>query len=211
VTGGTGGLGTAICEALAAEGCCPVVGYRARPEEAQSLAARWHGQAVRLDLEKPQTLAAAAAALADLPLDGVILNASPPLNLAPWMAVTPDMMTRQWLVAVEGNRILLGEIITRCFRPRRAGRVLGVLSEAISGRMPQMMPYAVAKAGLAALLDCLAGEIKWLKVRTLSPGFIDTPMLNAFEPRLVELLREQGKIVAPREVAGSIVRMLAEL
>ena len=68
-----------------------------------------------------------------------------------------------------------------------------------------MGAYVVAKAALNSLLSVCLAEHPWLKVRTVSPGFTKTPMLEVFDPRYLELIQMQNKISTPEEVALLII------
>lgn len=216
VTGATGGIGSAVCRRLHRAGLRPVVGHRRRPEAAQVLASETAGLALELDLEQPDTLASAIAGLADRTVAGVVLNAAPPPETVAFTEATPEQFARHWQTAIVGNHALLGALHRQCFRPRRQGAVIAVLSSAWSetGRVvPKMAPYIVSKAALKALLQALSAEARWLAVDTISPGYTDTLMLSAaYEPRMIELLREQGQVADPDVVANDIVeRLLAAL
>lgn len=213
VTGGSGGIGSAVCALLARRGIRPVVGYHRQVQLAEALAARFNGEALHVDLERCEPLGRVGEKLRDRNLIGVVLNACAPPVIRPWQEFTPEMFERQWTGGVVGNHALLAGLVADCFRPKRSGAVVAVLSQAAGGpghTAPRMMPYVAAKAGLRALLEALAAEVKWLKIATVSPDYTDTPMLRVFEPRMVELLREQGKIASPQDVAAEIVSKLID-
>ncbi len=45
----------------------------------------------------------------------------------------------------------------------------------------------------------LRAKYNWLKVRTVTPGFTKTPMLDVFDPRYLEMIQAQNKISIPEE------------
>jgi hypothetical protein len=61
-----------------------------------------------------------------------------------------------------------------------------------------------AFAGAAGLLTLLAADYNWLHVDTVSPGFVETNLLNAFDQRFLELLRERPAFRQSDDVAGKI-------
>ena len=71
-----------------------------------------------------------------------------------------------------------------------------------------MGAYTIAKFGMAGVLAVIAADYPWLRVRTVSPGFTETPMLNAFEPRFIELMRTRVPFQKPEEVAAEIIALI---
>jgi NAD(P)-dependent dehydrogenase (short-subunit alcohol dehydrogenase family) len=68
--------------------------------------------------------------------------------------------------------------------------------------------YLIAKFGLAGLLAVVAGEYPWLRVGSVAPGFTETAMLEAFDPRFLELLRTRRRFHTPDEIAGQILAVM---
>jgi NAD(P)-dependent dehydrogenase (short-subunit alcohol dehydrogenase family) len=211
VSGGSGGIGAAVCDALAARGFAPVVGYASNREAAQAVADRTGGSVLQLDLTSTDSIAAATTALAAMasPPVGVVLAGSPRPEIEPFGKITPDAMALQWQVNVAGPQRLLAGVVKTCFRPRKAGRVLGVLTSALAepGKPAagSMGAYVIAKAGMAGLLDVLAADYGWLTVRSVRPGYTETPMLRAFDERYLEMMRERTPFSTPEAVARTIV------
>ena len=71
-----------------------------------------------------------------------------------------------------------------------------------------MGSYVVAKSALKSLLSICSAEYSWLKVRTVSPGFTKTPMLDVFDPRYPEMVHARKPILAPEEVALDILEQI---
>ncbi len=212
VSGGAGGIGEAVCDALAAKGLTPVVGYRGSMEKAQAIAARTNGFALPLDMESESSVDAAAERLMaqSEPLAGVVLAGSPPLTLGPFGKITGADMQRQWQVNVAGPQRLLGQLVRGCFRKTKSGAVVGVLSRAMGeggkGAASNMGAYVIAKYGMQGMLAVLAADYPWLRVRAVSPGYTETPMLSAFDARFLDAQREREPFQTPQAVAEHIVR-----
>lgn len=211
VSGGSGGIGAAVCDALAARGFIPVVGYAGNSEAAEAVADRTGGSILHLDLTSDASITAATAALAAMesPPVGLVLAGSPPPEIEPFGKISPEAMALQWQVNVAGPQRLLAGVVKSCFRPRKSGRVLGVLTSALAepGKPAagSMGAYVIAKAGLAGLLDALAADYGWLTVRSVRPGYTETPMLKAFDERYLEMMRERSPFSTPEQVAADIV------
>ena len=134
VSGGSGGIGAAVCDALAARGVVPVVGFAKNAAAADTVASRTGGLALALDLTSDASIVAAGERLEALPrLAGVVLAGSPPLAPVPFGKISPEDMTLQWQVNVLGPQRLVAELVRRAFRRHKQGSVVGVLTQAMGG------------------------------------------------------------------------------
>ncbi|MBI2236374.1 MAG: SDR family NAD(P)-dependent oxidoreductase [Magnetospirillum sp.] len=212
VTGGSGGIGTATCRALAEAGFLPVVGYASGRERALAVAEETQGLALACDMADPAAIDAAIARIAtETTLAGVVLAASPPPALVPFTKIT-DELERQWRVNVAGPRRLLAGLIKACFRPRRAGVAVAVLTRAMgldgAETSPGMADYVIAKHGLLGVVKAAGAEYPWLRTGIVAPGFTETAMLTAFDERYLDQARAAGRFATPDEVAAEIVAMV---
>lgn len=210
VSGGSGGIGAALCRILADKGLEPVVGYASGRQRAEALAREIGGAALALDLMRPEAIDAAVDALAEgPPIAGVVLAAAPAPSLARFGRIDEAEMERSWRIQVLGPQRLLAGAIKRWLRPRKRGVVLGVLSAAMgagdgSGAMASMGGYVIGKYGMQGVLAACAADHPWLAVRSLSPGFTRTAMLETFDARFVAKLDEAGRVGEPEAVAQDI-------
>ena len=221
VTGGSSGIGAELCRAAAAAGWHVWVGYGAGAVRAETLAAELveaggSAEAVRLPLDDPEGLRLGVAAIADgrHPVEAAVLCAAPAPDVTSLLKATPGQFRRQFDCAVVGNHTLTTELWRRCFRPRGSGHLLAVLSTAHGPETAtHMASYVAAKGALDALLRAAAAELgrAGLRISVVRPGYVDTPMLNAFEPRLIERARAaapEGRFLMPAEVAGALLHGL---
>jgi len=211
VAGGSGGIGGAVCELAAARGFQPIVGYYRGGAAAEAIAHRCKGRAVALDLTSESSIAGVVADLAarEPALAAVVLAAAPPLTLHPFTEISSDEIALQWQVGVLGPQRLLALLVRHCFRKNRRGSVVGVLTKAMGedGRSAAsgMGAYVIAKWGLAGVLAALATDYPWLRVRSVSPGFTETRLLEAFDDRFLTLQRQREAFRTPRDVASQIL------
>ena len=210
VSGGSGGIGAAVCDLLAARGFTPVVAYHRNAAAADAVAQRSGGRSLALDLSDEASILAGVAQLETAPrLAGVVLAGSPPLSLVPFGKITADEMQQQWQVNVLGPQRLLAELVRRCFRKHKQASVVGVLTRAmgdgIAGASSGMGAYVIAKHGMAGVLAMLAADYPWLRVRAVKPGYTETRMLDAFDERFLALQREKEPFQTPEQVASLIV------
>ena len=116
---------------------------------------------------------------------------------------------RQWQVNVMGPQLLLAGLVPHCFRKTKSGSVVGVLTRAmgtgIGTAASNMGAYVIAKSGLAGVLAALAADYSWLRVRSVNPGYTETPMLSVFDERFLALQRERQPFQTPGDVAQQIV------
>jgi 3-oxoacyl-[acyl-carrier protein] reductase len=73
-----------------------------------------------------------------------------------------------------------------------------------------MASYVAAKGGFEALLRAAAAELgrAGLRVSVVRPSYVETPMLDAFEPRLLDLARHAApgrRFLQPTVVAEALV------
>jgi len=92
----------------------------------------------------------------------------------------------------------------------KAGIVIGILTKALGDdtHLPAtgMVAYVIAKAALKSLLSVCAAEYPWLKVRSISPGFTKTKMLEVFDLRYLELAQTQRPLSSPQEISQLIIK-----
>jgi acetoacetyl-CoA reductase len=215
VTGGTGGIGSAICRALADAGYQVVAGYR-NPEKAKA----W------LETQKADGYNNIALSGVDLSsyqacMDGVkeIEEAHGPVSiLVNCAGITRDgtmkkMTPEQWHEVIDTN---LNSVFNTCrgviegMLGQSYGRIINISS--INGRKGQFgqVNYAAAKAGMHGLTMSLAQETatKGVTVNTVSPGYIATDMIMAVPEKVREAIRESipvKRFGTPEEIARLVV------
>lgn len=212
VSGGSGGIGAAICHTLASREWRPLVGYASQEQSARSIAQATGGEAIRLNLADDEDIGEflVFAARPNTGLAGVILAASPRPVLGPFEKIRAEDMALQWRINVLGPQKLLAGLIGGCFQPQRKGFVVGVTSHVVEdpAAARHFGAYAIAKHGMTGMLKLLAAEYPWLKVRIIAPRLTETPMLQCFQPRQVELMRARtpgGRFAAPEDVAREVI------
>jgi 3-oxoacyl-[acyl-carrier protein] reductase len=220
VSGGSGGIGGAVCRALAVAGYRPVVGFAKSREAANEIAEQTGGVALPLDLASDRSIAEAVDTLASdaNPLAGVVLAGSPPPVPGAFGKIESVEMALQWRVNVEGPRQLLTGVVRRCLRPRQTGVVIAVLSAAMGeGPHPAargMGAYLISKYGLLGLMRVVAAEYPWLRTGAVRPGYTETAMLAAFDPRFLDVVRAtrpDGRFDPPELVASEVLATIAQL
>ncbi|HEX6957468.1 MAG TPA: SDR family oxidoreductase [Ferrovibrio sp.] len=221
VTGGSSGIGAAFCRLAAQEGWHVWIGYGKGAGRAELLAEELNragnsAMAIRLPLDDADSLRQSIAAIAShQPIaEALVLCAAPPPTVAPFLKQMPDDFRRQFESTVVGTHLLLADFWRGCLRRRGGGHVLAVLSAALGPpAAPHMASYICAKSGLAALLQSAAAEFgrAGLRISMVNPGYVETPMLQAFQPLLLERARAAApgrRFLHAEEVARTLLHGL---
>jgi len=217
VTGGASGIGRATALLLAREGARVFVGDideaggRAVASEASGVGLAL--DYLPLDLTRPDTIAAFAAAVNDRVehVDGLV-NGAGWDRIQPFLENPPEMWDQ--LIAIN----LLGAVrLTRAVLPpmvaAQAGKIVNISSDA--GRVGSMgeTVYAAAKGGLIAFTKSLARELAryHINVNCVCPGPTDTPLFQQQPERMREALTRAipfRRIAQPEEIAEAVMFFL---
>ena len=211
VTGGSGGIGAAVCRRLAADGCHVYIHANSGLQVAQALA-----DAIRADGGSAEVLvfdvtdaAAVASVLTplveDQPIQILVNNAGIHDD-----AVFPGMHAEQWRrvmdVSVNGFFNVTQPLMMPMIRSRW-GRIINVSSiAALTGNAGQVN-YAAAKGALNSATKSLAREVasRGITVNAVAPGIIDTAMsASAFDAAEIARLVPMKRAGSPDEVADLI-------
>ena len=188
VTGGTRGIGAAISTGLKNAGYAVAANYGGNDEAAQKFKAETGIPVFKWDVGNA---AACAAGIKDVegalgPVDVLVNNAG----------ITRDgmlhkMTAQQWreVINVDLDSIFnMARHVIDGMRERNHGRIINISS--INGQKGQMgqTNYSAAKAGIIGFTKALAQETakKGITVNVICPGYIDTEMVMAVPPKVLE-------------------------
>jgi 3-oxoacyl-[acyl-carrier protein] reductase len=210
VTGGSGGIGAAICRSLADAGLTVLVGYRSDESSAAEVAAGCSGKAepVRIDVADPDSIAAAIARAGDLGTLAVVVNNGGIADDDLLLRLTPERIDATLQVNLRGA-MLVSQAAVRPMMRARHGRIINISSiVALRGNAGQSL-YGAAKAGLIGFTKSLAREVarKGITVNAVAPGFVETAMTDALPDAARDQLRDLapiGRAVTADEVAGAV-------
>ena len=217
VTGGSGGIGAAICRRLAHDGLHVIVHANRGLAVAQALAAAivaggGAAEAVAFDVTDA---AATAAALDGLLLEGpiqvVVNNAGIHDD-----AVFPGMQLAQWqrVLDVSLNGFFhVTQPLTLPMIRTRWGRIINITSvAAVAGNRGQVN-YSAAKGALHAATKSLALELasRGITVNAVAPGIIATAMSAAsFDAAAIARLVPMKRAGTPEEVADLVAFLASD-
>ena len=211
VTGGSGGIGAAICRRLAADGCHVYIHANRGLQTAQALAdaicaAGGSAHALAFDVTDSAAVIDALTPLMEkAPFQILVNNAGIHDDV-----VFPGMQAEQWHrvidVSVNGFFNVTQPLMMPMIRSRW-GRIINVSSIAsLTGNAGQVN-YSAAKGALNSATKSLAREVasRGITVNAVAPGIIDTTMSEAaFDAQEIARLVPMKRAGNPDEVADLI-------
>ncbi len=220
VTGGMGGIGTAICKALAQAGHIVITTYSRPGKETAWLADMkeqgFNVHAYQCDVTDFDACSALIAKIQTEvgPVDVLVNNAGitrdgvlRKMDKASWDAVMSTNLDSVFNM----TRPLIEGMCERGF-----GRIISISS--INGQKGQLgqTNYSAAKAGMHGFSMALAQEVarKGVTVNTVSPGYIGTDMVMAVPAEVREKIVAQiplGRLGKPEEIAGLVAYLASDL
>jgi acetoacetyl-CoA reductase len=216
VTGGTRGIGAAICRALQAAGSRVAANYGGNDEAAAKFNAETGIPTFKWDVSDFDASAEGVSRVqAEVgPIDVLVNNAG----------ITRDgffhkMTKEQWRAVLGTNLDSLFNVtrpVIDGMRARNFGRIVVISS--INGQKGQMgqVNYSAAKAGDLGFVKALAQESanKGITVNAICPGYIGTEMVQAIAP---EVLKTKilphipvGRLGLPEEIGRAVVYLASE-
>lgn len=221
VTGGTGGIGSAICQHLSKSGMRVVAGYSHGGDSSYALT--WQKEQANLGFEigivygDVSNFESCTAMVEEVvsqygAIDVLVNNAG----------ITKDIMFKKMSVAdwqsvmridldsvFNTTRQVINGMIERNF-----GRIINISS--INGQKGQLgqTNYSAAKAGMHGFTKALAQEVaaKGVTVNTISPGYVLTEMVKKVPENVMEKILAQvpvGRLAEPDEIARVVLFLAA--
>jgi acetoacetyl-CoA reductase len=215
VTGGTRGIGAAISVALRDAGYKVAANYGGNDEAARHFSEETGITAYRFDVSNFEACREGIAKItADLgPVEIVVNNAG----------ITRDttihrMTPEQWQNVIDTNLTScfnLARLVIDGMRERNFGRIVNIGS--INGQAGQygQVNYAAAKSGIHGFTKALAqeGAAKGITVNAIAPGYIDTEMVRAVPPNVLEKIVAKipvGRLGKASEIARGVLFLVAD-
>lgn len=216
VTGGSGGIGTAVCRALSDTGHQVLVGYRSDEQAAQKTVADCSGraEAVRLDVTDEASVTAAVAHATGMGPLGVVVNNAGIAEDDLLLRLDAERFDRTLEVNLRGA-YLVSRAALRPMLRARYGRICNVSSVvALRGNAGQTA-YAASKSGLIGFTKSLAREVarKQITANVVAPGFVATAMTEALADGAQQALIDQApmaRAVRAEEVAAAIAFLASD-
>ena len=215
VTGGTRGIGRAICERLKADGFKVAAGYSGNDEAASACERELGVMTVKGNVGQFEDCERATKLVEDAfgPIEVLVNNAG----------ITRDgyfhkMTPEQWSAVIRVNMDSVFNMtrqVIEGMRSRGWGRIINISS--INGQKGQagQTNYSAAKAGMIGFTKALALESanKGITVNCIAPGYIDTEMVSAVSPEVMAKIVGQipvGRLGHGEEIADMVAFLAGE-
>ena len=216
VTGGTRGIGAAIATGLKERGFKVAANYAGNEERAREFAESTGIPVYKFDVSDfAQCQEGIARITADLggPVDVLVNNAG----------ITRDgtlhrMEPDSWQAVLDtnlGSCYNMSHCVIDAMRENGYGRIVNVGS--INGQAGQygQVNYAAAKSGIHGFTKALAqeGAAKGITVNAIAPGYVDTDMVRAVPPQVLEKIVAKipvGRLGRADDIARAVGFLVAE-
>ena len=215
VTGGTRGIGRAICETLKAAGYNVVANYGGNDEAAAKFSAETGIPTYKFDVSDFEATQAGVAKIeAEVgPVDVLVNNAG----------ITRDgtlmrMSHENWQKVIDtnlGSCFNLSRAVFGGMRERGFGRIVNIGS--INGQAGQygQVNYAAAKSGIHGFTKALAqeGARFGITVNAIAPGYVNTDMVAAVPDNVLEKIVSgipTGRLGEASEIARGVMFLCAD-
>ncbi len=217
VTGGSRGIGKAICQNLAGMGYHILINFQSNVEEAGDTLRRIEeiggsGELMQFDVSKSADIESVLGAWIekneDNPIDVLVNNAGASRdNLLMWMK------TEEWTDVMDINLnsfFLVTKLVLKSMLVNKYGRIINVVSLSGQKGMPGQVNYSAAKAGVIGATKALAQEVgkRKVTVNAVAPGFIKTDMTKDLPEKELKKLIPLKRFGEAKEVA-EVVGFLA--
>ena len=222
ITGGVGGIGTAICKRLAKDGHFVVANYAIPGTED-----KWSRAMATAGLNGTSSALAFGDvtdfdAMGDMvqrverehgPID-ILVNCAGITRDSTFRKMSPD----QWRAVLSTNLDSVFNVTRHVIEgmiERGWGRIVNISSvNAVRGQFGQTN-YAAAKAGILGFTKSLAQEVikKGVTVNAISPGYVQTEMVMAIREDVRQQIVSQipaGRLAMPEEVADAVAFLASE-
>jgi acetoacetyl-CoA reductase len=220
VSGGMGGIGSAICRRLGRQGHTVVAGCLPDYEKKAEWLERMRSEGFRVhaaegdvaDFESCAEMFYHVASVVG-PVDILVNNAGITRD-----SVFKRMTEADWMAVINTNLNSVFNVTRQVIdgmSERSWGRIINISSvNAIKGQFGQTN-YSAAKAGMAGFSKALAQEVvrKGVTVNTVSPGYVETDMVMAIRQEIRDQIVASipmGRLAKPQEIAAVVAFLASE-
>lgn len=212
ISGGTGAIGTAVCQLLCAKGYTVVANCHPADEQKSRLKfQKSHIDALIYPFDVVD-VTACETAVSDIEATvgpfAVLVNAAGITRDAKLTKLLPE----QWSEVMRTNLDSVYNVTRPVITPmieRGFGRVINISS--VNGQRGQIgqTNYSAAKAGMMGFTRALAREVakEGITVNGISPGYVQSPMVEAIPPHVLKKAIHHipvGRFAEPVEIARAV-------
>lgn len=223
VTGGSQGIGEAICTAYGREGAKVAVVNSRKPELGQAVAKKilesgGTAKAFQCDVSKRDECQALVKNVTGEfgTLDILVNNAGIMINKP-----IEEYSEEDWDTTIDVNlkgSFLMSQSVVPIMKEKRYGKIIFTASIAGTHAFPNAVPYCASKGGVIMIMKALAAEVSkfGINVNCISPGNTATPLNQHLrdDPEFVKLMASYtptGRAyITPEEMAGAAVFLASD-
>lgn len=215
VTGGSRGIGRAICVRLAQEGYQVVINYASNEAEAKKTLEMTDGNGELLPFDvsdAEQTKAALTNWQKEHPddyIEVVVNNAG--IRRDNVMALMPEDDWHRVLDITLSGFFNVTQPLLPAMQLHRFGRIVNMASVSGLKGLPGQTNYSAAKGGIIAATKALAQEVarRGITVNAVAPGFIKTDMTEGLDEAALKKLIPANRFGTPEEVADLVAFLVS--
>ena len=219
VTGGSRGIGKAICLRLADMGYNIIINYMSNDEEANKTQALIKEKGVdailmKFDVSKLEEVDAHVEKWMNDNPDktiSVLVNNAGIRKDNLMVFISPDDWNRVLDITVDGFYNVTRNIVKSMVRKRK-GRIVNIVSLSGLKGMPGQTNYSASKGAIIAATKALAQEVgkRGITVNAVAPGFIKTDMTQDINEADYKNMVPMNRFGEPEEVAGVVAFLVGQ-
>ncbi len=214
VTGGSGGIGSEVCKALAEDGWQVAVCYKSGRAAAEALVTELKGQglcaeAFHCDIGDRESIERCISEVRDsFGMVTLLVNNAGTADIELFTDMTDEKLCEMLEINLLGAMRMSRGVLTDMIR-EHAGNIINITSVWGEKGASCEVAYSAAKAGLIGFTKALAREvaISGIRVNCISCGMIDTKMNGELTEEDVRAIVDDipaGRIGLPRDVANAV-------
>ena len=220
ITGGTRGIGAAICDVFAREGADVAFNYGARDDLAETMRSKIeaHGRkALSYKISVTDRLGLKRLTREIIEkwsgIDILVNNAA--INRGDNFATTTDRAWDEVINTNVGSLFAVTKPIYKQMIRQRKGSILNITSIGALRALPTAVHYATSKAAMIGFTKCLSREAGTfgIKVNAIAAGIFDTELAQLLPDRLLQmhdLWVSAGRLGRPHELAEYAAFMVSD-
>ena len=220
ITGGTRGIGAALCEVFAREGADVAFNYNTRDDLALETVAniekhQRRALSYKISVTDRLGLKKLTRELVELwgGIDILVNNAA--INRGDNFATTTDRAWDEVINTNVGSLFAVTKPIYKQMIRQRKGSILNITSIGALRALPTAVHYATSKAAVIGFTKCLSREAGTfgVKVNAIAAGIFDTELAQALPQRLLEMHHfwaSAGRAGRPEELAEYAAFMVSD-
>lgn len=220
VSGGSRGIGAAVCRTLAGEGYTVIIDYRINREAAESLEAELRASGMNAEAyccdvsDEASVVELFSYVIKKYGRVDVLVNNAGVSNYELFTDISSDSWDYIMNTNLKGTFFMSREALGNMISNKR-GRIINIASMwGICGASCEVA-YSVSKSGVIGLTKALAKEVgpSGITVNCVAPGVIQTDMLKDISDEAVEMLKEEtplGILGTPENVADCVAFLASD-